>query len=369
MSAIIRYSIRVLLLLSGIGILYAQPTLFERQQARLLAPSATIQYWSIEDDAVHQIAVPISFIAPINEKLQLNLATSPAFSSYSSEGSISLNGLSDTRLSGSWLFGEDKFMATFGVNLPSGKHALKSEEFLVANILALHALNFDVPILGQGLDVTAGVVTAQRLGDFVLGFGVGYLMRGPFEPIENATSKYNPGDEVNVSIGVDRPMGRNKLMLDANYTVYGTDTISGADVFKAGNRVTVQGMFYLPKEKLSWLFSARDRIRAKNKIGSGELIPERQNSNGNELELSAMAMMPLNSFTSVHGVVEGRIYSNNAYDIGGATVIGFGGGYARKLSQVLSLNSDLRFYFGSLKYGDTISINGLRGQVGFRFVL
>lgn len=237
------------ILLSCISVLYAQPTLFERQQARLLAPAASIQYWSIEEDAVHQIAVPVSFIVPVNEKLQLNLATSPAFSGYSSDGSISLNGLSDTRLSGSCLFGEDKFMATFGVNLPSGKHALKSDEFLVANILALHALNFDVPILGQGLDVTAGVVMAERMGDWVLGLGVGYLMRGPFEYFENATAQYNPGDEVNVSVGIDKPLGRsNKLMMDANYTVYGTDTVSGADVFKAGNRVTLQTMLYLPKD-------------------------------------------------------------------------------------------------------------------------
>jgi hypothetical protein len=358
----------ILLVINGASL--AQNTIFQMEKNRLAIPSAGIQYWQVEDDAVHQIAIPLTFIVPVNEQLQLNLATSPAFSGYKSNGTVKLNGLSDTRLSGSYLFGEDRFMATFGVSLPTGKHALKTDELLVANILALHALNFDVPIFGQGLDVTAGMVTAQRWGDRVLGLGVGYLLRGAFEPIENATVKYNPGDEVNVTFDVDQPLGRkNKLMMDVNYTVYSSDTVEGTEVFKAGNRITLQGMLHVPNEGISWLFSVRDRIRAKNKVGSGDLIPERQNSNGNELELSAMGYLALNSNSTIRGLIEGRIYSNNAYDVGGATVVGFGGGYNRSLSARFQFLSDLRFYVGSMDLGTNYSIKGLRATVGLKVVL
>jgi len=370
MSAILRTDKVFLLLLLVIGASEAQTTFFERQQSRWLAPSVSLQYWNIEEESIHQVAIPLTFVVPLSDKWQANLSTSPAFSRFGSDPGISLDGLSDVRMSGSWLFGEDRFLATFGVNLPSGKHALKAEEFQVANILALHAFDFDVPILGQGLDATAGVVAAQRMGEWVLGVGVGYLMRGPFEPIENATAKYNPGDEVNVSVGIDKPLGRkNKLMMDANYTVYGTDTVSGSDVFQAGNRMMLQAMLYMPRTGLSWLFSARDRVRAKNKSGSGTLIPERQNSNGNELELAARALLPLTSMATLHGTLEGRIYSNNAYDIGGAIIAGVGGGYDRKLSAHLVFNSDLRFYFGSLDYGEDVSVKGVRGTMGFKIVL
>jgi hypothetical protein len=356
--------------LASYGAGTAQNSFFQMEKNRLVAPGASIQYWKVEDDAVQQLAIPLTLIVPVNEQLQLNLITSPAFSGYQSNGTINLNGLSDTRFSGSYLFGDDRFMATFGVSLPTGKHALKTDELLVANILALHALNFDVPILGQGLDATAGIVTAQRLGDRVLGLGVGYLMRGAFEPVENATVKYNAGDEVNVTAALDQPLGRkNKLMIDANYTVYGSDTVEGTEVFKAGNRITLQGMLHLPSDGLSWLITVRDRIRAKNKVGSGELIPERQNSNGNELEVSAMGFLPLNSYSTLHGRVEGRLYSNNAYDVGGATVAGIGGGYSRTLSPRFLLQSDLVFYFGALDFGTDYSITGLRGNVGLKVVL
>ena len=144
-----------LMLMSNAGL--AQHSILQMEKNRVVEPAAGFQYWQVEDDAVQQISIPVTFVVPINEQLQLNLATSPAFSGYTSTATVKLSGLSDTRFSGSYLFGEDKFMATFGVSLPTGKHALKTDEMLVANILALHALNFDVPILGQGLDATAGV--------------------------------------------------------------------------------------------------------------------------------------------------------------------------------------------------------------------
>jgi len=370
MSAIPRFRKTAVLALSLVTISGSQTKLFERYQARLFAPAAGIQYWSIEENSVHQLAVPLTLVAPFNEKLQATLSTAPALSGYHAGSTLSLNGLSDMRISGSYLFGEEKAMATFGVSLPTGKHALKSDEFLVANILALHALSFDVPILGQGLDATAGMVTARRFNGWVAGLGAGYVMRGAFEAIENATAKYDPGDEINFSLALDKPLGRrNKLMFDANYTIYGTDRMSGEEVFKAGNRFTLQAMLQVPGEGLSWLFSVRDRIRSKNEIGSGTLIPERQNSNGNELEISGQGSLPLNSLTSVHGVVEGRLYSNNAYDIGGAHIVGVGGGYRRKLSSHLHLDSDLRFYIGSLDYGEDLSVKGFRGWVGLKMVL
>ena len=113
----------------------------------------------------------------------------------------------------------------------------------------------------------------------------------------------------------------------------------------------------------------RDRIRAKNKVGSGDLIPERQNSNGNELEISATGFLPLNSYSTLHGLVEGRLYSNNAYEVGGATVAGVGGGYNRTLSSHYLFHSDLRFYFGSMDFGTDYSIKGLRATVGLKVVL
>ncbi len=358
-----------LLLTSVASVAGAQSGVLERQSRGLASPALSFQWWKIEDTKIHQLAIPITFLYPVNEKLQLNLATSPAFSTLDSRGTTSLNGFSDARFSGTYLFKDDRFMATFGVNLPSGKHALKSEEFVVASVLALHAFDFMTPILGQGLDVSAGIASAHKTSTVVLGFGAGFLMRGAFSPIENASTKYNPGDEITFSVGVDYPMRqKKKLMFDVNYTLYTADNVEGDDVFQAGNRFSLQAMAFLPGERSTLLFTVRERIRAKNKLASGEdLIPERQNSNGNELQVLATLMLPQRQGWALRGTVEGRFYSNNAYEVGGATIGGGGIGAAYALSPQMTADVDARFYVGSMDTGfDQINVTGLRVLGGLK---
>ena len=335
------------------------------------ATGLSFQLWKADNDKVHQFAIPITFIYPVSEKLRLTMVTSPAASTYESYTTVKLNGFSDSRFSGTYLFGEDKFMATFGINIPSGKNTLNIDEFSVANVLALRALDFQVPILGQGLDISAGIVAAKRLGGFVVALGTGYLMRGPFEPIENAVAAYNPGDEITISLGIDRAVSRkNKLMFSANYTIYGEDTIEKTAVFKSGNKISLQGVAYFPGETMSFLFSAVNRIRRKNKVGSGDLIPERQNSNGNELEISATGYLKMNLQTTMRGVFEGKFYSNNAYNVAGASIGGFGAGLSTILTPSLSFDADLIIYAGTMNTGlEDINLTGLKIFLGVTVIL
>ena len=160
-------------------------------------------------------------------------------------------------------------------------------------------------------------------------------------------------------------------MFDANYTIYTADKAGGSKLFQAGNRITLQAMAWFPGESAGVLLMARDRIRAANKIVSNDdLIPERQNSNGNELELLAMVSLPRSAYTTLRGVIEGKIYSNNAYDIGGATIGGIGAGLSKIFTPHLSLELDGRFYFGSMETGiDKVGLTGLRATGGLKYRL
>ncbi|HOT97015.1 MAG TPA: hypothetical protein PLG50_06490 [bacterium] len=361
-----------ILLFSVVSRMAAQPAMLQRSREGAASAGAVFQLWKVEDDQARQIAFPVTFLYPVNEQTQLSMAMGPAFSTVESTGSAALNGFSDTRFSGSYLFKNEKLLATFGLNLPSGKSALNTEELAVANILALHAFDFTSPILGQGLDVSAGMVSAFPLAGMVAGLGAGFLLRGGFEPYENGGGSYNPGEEITLSASVDYPLShRQKLMLDAGYTLYTADKVGSAKVFQAGNRLTLQAMAWFPGSRAGLLLLIRDRIRAKNKFSSGEaLIPERQNSNGNELELSATVTVPRGAYTTLRGVVEGKVYSNNAYEIGGATIGGFGAGLSKTFSPHVSFELDARLYVGSLKTEiNSVHLTGLKTTGGLKFRL
>ncbi len=325
-----------------------------------------IQYWRAGNDQAYQVAVPITFIYPVSDRLRFDISNSPSFSGIKAANNSQLNGLSDTRLRGSYVLGEDAFMFTFGVNLPSGKNMLSGEELTVANVLSIHALNFQTPLLGQGLDASAGFVMARPMGGFVFGLGAGYLMRGKFKPFSDFDLKYNPGDEVSFSLGLDRPLNReDKIMLDLGYTIYTEDTSNDTKVYQAGNKFTAQAMAYLPGEVWTFVVSALERYRGKNKIGSDKLTPERLNSNGNELELTGMVILAMNRRTSFGAVVEGKFYSNNAYGFGGANVGGIGVSYGLKLSHRIQLDAGFRYYMGvyntTLKNVNLLGIKLLTG--------
>lgn len=339
--------------------------------ATSLAPQFGYQYWRANDDQVQQFSIPMMIYYPVNDYLKLNITATPAFSEYVTTQTASLQGFSDTRISGSYLFENEKVMATFGVNLPSGKSALNSEQYSVASVLASHVLDFRSPILGQGLDISAGVVMVQDYNDFIFGFGLGYLLRGAYQYYDGYEEKYNPGNEITFSGGVDYYIGRNnKLLIDLSYTIFGSDTEKEQRVFKAGNRLSFQAMAVFEQEITSYIISIADRIQGKNQMGMDKLAPERLNSNGNEFEITGMGLLNLNRATTLRGLVIGRVYSDNAYDMGGATVGGIGGGLTRNITPWLDADAEMRFYFGSLNAGsENVGLSGFHFFTGLKVIL
>jgi len=211
----------------------------------------------------------------------------------------------------------------------------------------------------------------QDYNDFIFGFGLGYLLRGGYQHYAGYEEKYNPGNEITFSGGVDYYIGRSKkLLFDLSYTIFGSDTEKEQRVFKAGNRLSFQAMAIFEQEFTSYVISIADRIQGKNQMGLDELVPERLNSNGNEFEISAMGMLNLNPSTTLRGLALGRLYSDNAYSMGGATIGGIGGGLTRALAPWLDADAEMRFYFGSLNAGsENVAITGFHFFTGLKVTL
>ena len=341
------------------------------QSIRSVQVGGGYQYWSAGNDQIRQFAIPVTLNWSVNDNLKLDVTSTPAFNSYVSQATYDLGGLSDTRLRGAYLFDNETMMFTFGVNLPTGKSALSQDEFQVASKLAYHAFDFASPILGQGMDISAGFVMVRDWQDFIIGFGAGFLYRGAYQPFSDSDLDYNPGEEFSISGGVDYYTGRNsKLMFDLGYTIYGDDKANDLAVFKSGNRISLQAIWAIDQKPISWLFMARNRIQSKNQAGSGDLVPERLNSNGNEFDMTGMGFLTWQPGTKIRGLVNFKLYSDNAYGLGGATLMGLGGGLNQAITPVLYFDGELRFYFGSINSGtENTGLSGFQAMGGFKVYL
>jgi hypothetical protein len=329
------------------------------------------QYWKAEDDNISQFSVPVKFVLPVNDQLLLDFVTTPASSKAVTAQEYRLGGMSDTRMRGSFLFDNEKLLFTFGLNLPSGKNSLNLEELSAAKTLSLHALNFQVPILGQGFDASAGVIMAQPLGPMVIGIGGGFLYRGKYRPYENVDLNYDPGEEISLSLGLDIPMTRkDKIILDLSFTLYSNDKSNDVAVFQAGNRFSFNGMYYIPREIWSYLFSIKSRLQTKNKIGSGELVPERLNSNNRENELSFTTFLNWDRKSTYFALLQSKFFSDNAIGTGAVSLGGIGIGLEKQLFSKFKVSATTIVNFGKYKSGsETVNLFGFEMLGGLKVFL
>jgi hypothetical protein len=369
--------ILIFIIILFIGIIpttYAQVT-----GARFLHNSVTIagigfQHWSFEnvDDGFTQLAIPITFIYPYSDQLSFDLITSPAFNSFGDDG---LSGLSDTRIRGSYIMMDEKMLLTFGLGLPTGKTRLKSEELGISSVMAIQALRFKVPNMGQGFDVNLGLAGAQDMGGWVIGGGIGYLMKGTYKPFDGSDIGYNPGDEINITLGADYG-DENKLTGDVVITFYGSDKADGSKVFKSGSRILIQ-LRYNHRLELSNIkpidltLYLRERTKGKNEFATASgLNEESENSNGNQLELGGIGYYPYTDIMGFKGLLDLKFHSNNGYGTGGAFVFGIGGGINYKYSNQTAFEGGLKFSFGHLTVGTTdMGITGIELFAGINYRL
>ncbi|MFQ6115103.1 MAG: hypothetical protein ACE5NG_13650 [bacterium] len=355
------------------SLLFCQINVPRLQREMTTLAGFSFETWKAKEDKVSQFALPVTFIYPVNSKIRVDLTTSPAFTTLNTGQKNTLNGLSDTRIRSHYLTGNDKFLLTFGLNLPTGKNSLTTEEFNVSNVLSIHSFNFRVPNMGQGLDLNVGLATAAEVGGFVVGGGISYLLKGTFKPFKDYDYKYNPGDEISLSAGLDRKMelfGYDaRITGDMVYTIYSSDKGNGNKVFKSGNKFMIQCMSYVRMELLDIIVSFKERMKAKNKTGIGDVFEEeRKNSNGNELEISGQGIYPYSEDLRLKGLLDLKFYGNNDYDTGGAFLLGFGGGGQFRYSEQIVLDGSLQFYVGSIKSTDeSTSLTGFKLSGGLRY--
>ena len=122
-------------------------------------------------------------------------------------------------------------------NLPAGKATLSSEE---NNVLLVDSYLTQQSQFGEGHNITPGISVTHALNtNNVIGFGVGYSLKGEFDPnseVEN--DDIDPGDEINVTTqwqysGQNLAVGSGII-----YNHFGRTRRDGIDFYQKGRRIS-----------------------------------------------------------------------------------------------------------------------------------
>lgn len=151
---------------------------------------------------------------------------------------MELSGPTDTELRLSWELARRAIRVELLGYLPSGKTTHDAEEAVVAGIIAADLLPFRISNWGSAGSVGMSVSGARRFGKVGAGAAVAYRVSGDFDPVQDQQFVYEPGDELQVRLGLDYALTRSqKLSLALSYRSYEADIANETNLFQTGDRM------------------------------------------------------------------------------------------------------------------------------------
>jgi hypothetical protein len=325
--------------------------------------------WKTEADGVEtqisQWAFPVYIHYPVTRQLTFRINDSISFSSL--DDKASLNGLSDLKVKASYRMMADSVLLAAGLGLPIGKNSLDIEQAEVASELYTDVFDFAVTRLGEGLILNLAAATAREVGAFVVGAGAGYLHKGPYETTADVDTKYNPGNEMNLTGGVNWKREQLRFRIDLIYTLYTVDKVGDEEVFQQGNQLTTEMSLTYRPQPFFMSISVRETMLGKNDYPNprGKLETAEKNIHGNRLNLNFILGYEINEPITIYGTLGINQIAKNDYGRNGASIFTFGVGMRYALRSLI-LNTGLNLATGSRNDND-ISGFGLDLGVNYRF--
>lgn len=314
------------------------------------------QNWSIEKGTTSsEFSILIAAYQPLSRNLSINVMASQATAD--GTGLKKLASISDTQLSVSYYLESYHLILNFGVNLPSGKKELGLDEFVTSAWLSHSHFNFQVPNLGQGLNLSPGISWAFPMNDnVVLGAGASYQIKGKYKPIKGMPDDYKPGDELLVTGGIDLRLGTmTTLAADIIFTSYGKDKVGNQAVFLSGRKVGINLKFqtYINYNELLLLGQFRSKGKNSTVIG-GALQSEAEKTTPDQSELLGYYRLRVGPQFYLSLIAEVRSYFP-APKFDGLNIFGLGIAPELSLARNVSLPIRFKYLWGNFAGGPTIA--------------
>ena len=235
------------------------------------------------NETISEIAVPVFVSIPFGSQFTFDVGTSYARAKVTSGKALSeVNGLTDTQLRGNYTLGNDFVVITAGVNLPTGRSTVTTDQQTAAGRIGSDFLAFPISNLGTGLAATGGIAVARPLGDWNVGFGGAVRRSASYEPFDvpgQPPLRFTPGNEYRARVGVDRGLLAGRVSLGLTYSAFGSDD-AGGSVYNTGNRMIAQAVVTNSLAGSEVTFAGYNVFRAPGKYASGDPAGRENIANG-----------------------------------------------------------------------------------------
>lgn len=258
---------------------------------------------------------------------------------------VDLEGPTDTQVRATYTLGRNRAVLSLLVNVPTGEEHVASADLALLRIIAKNFLPFPVSSYGAGLGVTGGATFAQAFGQWTVGLAGSLRYLARYSPFADLDTRYRPGLESRVRIGVRRPLGDyTSATAGFTFSTFGADDFSGAQNFsyRPGNRYVGE------------LLVARQVRRSTVRVFGWAFFRSGADSSGAPVPRAREHIiyggtnwsLPLGRRASVEPALDARTW--RAADGAKGTLVAASAGARLFLAQNLTLASSLRLETGNL---------------------
>ncbi len=260
----------------------------------------------------------------------------------------SLSGLSDMQIIISQRIPDYNLILNGGVNIPSGKTKLNSDEFITSRIISQELFGLRTSNFGQGLNAFLGITWLHPISDqVVIGGGISYQVKSEYQPADTS-QKYSPSNEFSLTAGLDIKLSETQTVTgDLTGIFYGSDKVDGKAIFSSGNRIIFNSLYrqFFGFNYLSVYLLYRNV--ALDKLEGIYAVPDNEKTTPNQFYLGVSFNQRFNpGFSMGYGIFT-SIYEKTAAYFSGYNLYGINISPQFTVSPSVSLPVFLKYAFGS----------------------
>lgn len=275
-------------LLRRLSVLVFLPGLLAAQVATTVARTGvTFESYSFGSglafNRISELTIPIGVTQRLARgRLVIDLGTAFARATVSEAGGgrITHSGLVDTDLRATYGVIPGKLVFNLVGTIPTGATAVPDTTIPLFGATGTHLLGFSTPSFGSGGAVSAGFVSAVKIGqNWAVGTGVSYRYAATYVPVQGG-DEMSPGGEIRGRFGIEGPFGAGRYFRGALvFTTTAANALGPSGQSTIGDRVLGYATLSLPlgTSQLSLYGWDMRRLRARDGAGAGTVAVPRGN--------------------------------------------------------------------------------------------